>query len=64
MEQPLDRSGAPADAAPGTYPVCITFTDAQEADGQTLACVETEVTILAPKLQEQKLIRTEWFYVD
>lgn len=55
---------APADAAPGTYPVCITFTDAQEADGQILACVETEVTVLAPKLQEQKLIRTEWFYVD
>lgn len=36
----------------------------QEADGQTLACVETEVTVLAPKLQAQKLIRTEWFYVD
>ncbi len=40
---------APADAAPGTYPVCITFTDAQEADGQTLACVETEVDSPRPK---------------
>lgn len=52
----------PEDALPGTYPIKVTFWDLEE--GEELGAVETKVSILAPVLPPQTLLRTEWIHVD
>lgn len=44
----------------GTYPITVSL----EKDGETLVSAQTEVTIYDAVLPKQKIMHTEWFYLD
>lgn len=48
-------------AAPGAYPIELVF---ETADGVRLSEARFELEIIGVSLPEQRLIHTEWFYVD